>query len=114
MDQVLLSVAYIVASILFILSLRGLSSQETARKSNLLGLTGFDYASSEDVREELRHELAASKTGVASGAEFVPGRLAAMDVTRETAIYAVDPVVRRSAPLQATADGQAGATAGAA
>ncbi len=81
---------------------------------NLLGLTGFDYASSEDVRDELRRELEASKAGVTSGPGFAPGRLAAMDVTRETAIYAVDAIVRRSGPLQATADGQVGAAGGAA
>jgi NADH-quinone oxidoreductase subunit G len=76
---------------------------------NLLGLAGFDYTSSEDVRDELRQELDAGRSGVAAAANFVPGRLAAMDVTRETAIYAVDAVVRRSAPLQATVDGKAGA-----
>ncbi|MBK7903226.1 MAG: hypothetical protein IPJ97_09995 [Proteobacteria bacterium] len=42
--------------------------------------------------------------GSRSGA-FAPGRLAAMDVTREVAIYDVDAIVRRSAPLQATVDG---------
>jgi hypothetical protein len=37
-----------------------------------------------------------------------------MDVTREVAIYGVDAIVRRSAPLQATVDGQKGAVGGAA
>jgi NAD(P) transhydrogenase len=36
-----LTVAYIVASVLFILSLRGLSSQETARRGNLYGIIGM-------------------------------------------------------------------------
>jgi hypothetical protein len=35
-----------------------------------------------------------------------------MDVTRDVAIYGVDAVVRRSAPLQATADGRKGADGG--
>jgi NADH-quinone oxidoreductase subunit G len=76
---------------------------------NLLGLAGFEYASSEEVRDELRHELDTYKGGMAAAAAFAPGRLAAMDVTREVAIYGVDAIVRRSAPLQATVDGQKGA-----
>jgi NADH-quinone oxidoreductase subunit G len=79
---------------------------------NLLGLAGFDYASSEDVRDELQRELQAEQDGSAVAVAFSPGRLAAMDVTRETPIYRVDAIVRRSAPLQATADGIAGATGG--
>jgi NADH-quinone oxidoreductase subunit G len=81
---------------------------------NLLGLAGFEYVSSEEVRDELRHELDTCKDGVATAAVFVPGRLAAIDVTREVAIYGVDAIVRRSAPLQATVDGRKGAPGGAA
>jgi NADH-quinone oxidoreductase subunit G len=73
---------------------------------NLLGLAGFDYSSSEDVRDELQHELTAAKGAAATAATFAPGRLAALDATSDVGIYAVDAVVRRSAPLQATADGQ--------
>jgi NADH-quinone oxidoreductase subunit G len=81
---------------------------------NLLGLAGFEYLSSEDVRDELRRELDgfAADQGVTSG--FKPGRLAALDATREVGIYAVDAVVRRSRPLQETRDGQTGARGGAA
>jgi NADH-quinone oxidoreductase subunit G len=80
---------------------------------NLLGLAGFEYLSSEDVRDELRRELDgfAAETSVAG--DFRPGRLAALDVTREVGIYAVDAVVRRSQPLQETRDGRAGAAGGA-
>jgi NADH-quinone oxidoreductase subunit G len=74
---------------------------------NLLGLAGFEYASSEDVREELRHELRTTQGGAAAVGAFTSGRLAAMDLTRDVGIYRVDAIVRRSAPLQATADGQA-------
>jgi NADH-quinone oxidoreductase subunit G len=74
---------------------------------NLLGLPGFDYDSSEDVRDELLRELAAPAGAVAGSAPFAPGRLASIDATREVGIYRVDAVVRRSAPLQATVDGQA-------
>ena len=38
METVLLSLAYLAAAVLFILSLRGLSSQETARRGNLYGI----------------------------------------------------------------------------
>ncbi|MBW4615920.1 MAG: Re/Si-specific NAD(P)(+) transhydrogenase subunit beta [Desmonostoc vinosum HA7617-LM4] len=41
MSNNLLTVAYIVASVLFILSLGGLSNQETARKGNVYGIIGM-------------------------------------------------------------------------
>src|SRR5215831_10935295 len=41
-DAVVMSnAAYLVAGVLFILALRGLSSQETARRGNLYGITGM-------------------------------------------------------------------------
>ncbi len=46
METVLLSLAYLVAAVLFILSLRGLSSQETARRGNLYGILGMVIAMS--------------------------------------------------------------------
>jgi NADH-quinone oxidoreductase subunit G len=76
---------------------------------NLLALPGFEHASSEDVRDELRHALDTVHGAVAAVGSFTPGRLAAMDVTRDVGLYRVDAVVRRSAPLQATADGLAAA-----
>jgi NADH-quinone oxidoreductase subunit G len=74
---------------------------------NLLGLAGFEYLSSEDVRDELRRELGEYATG-GFASSFVPGRLASLDVTREVGLYEVDAVVRRSAPLQQTREGQGG------
>ncbi len=44
MPQSLPTVAYIIASVLFILSLRGLSAQETARPGNLFGTIGMILA----------------------------------------------------------------------
>jgi NADH-quinone oxidoreductase subunit G len=79
---------------------------------NLLGLPGFDYVSSEEVRDELQRELAAATGSAATAAAFVPGRLAAFDSTREVGLYAADAVVRRSAPLQATAEGKSMANQG--
>jgi NADH-quinone oxidoreductase subunit G len=72
---------------------------------NLLGLAGFEYLSSEDVRDELRRELGDYATEGGSNA-FVPGRLASLDVTREVGLYEVDAVVRRSPPLQQTREAQ--------
>jgi NADH-quinone oxidoreductase subunit G len=79
---------------------------------NLLGLAGFEYLSSEDVRDELRRELGEYATG-GFASSFVPGRLASLDVTREVGLYEVDAVVRRSAPLQQTREGQGGLQGGA-
>src|SRR5690348_13827326 len=41
MKEGLITISYIAASILFILSLGGLSQQETARRGNLYGITGM-------------------------------------------------------------------------
>ena len=43
-QDTLLTLGYIVASVLFILSLRGLSSQETAQRGNLYGMLGMALA----------------------------------------------------------------------
>ena len=43
-SQILINAAYLVAGVLFILSLRGLSSQETARRGNLYGVLGMAIA----------------------------------------------------------------------
>jgi NADH-quinone oxidoreductase subunit G len=73
--------------------------------ANLLGLPGFDYVSSEDVRDELRADLdGAAVPRPASG--FVPGRLSSVDSFSEPGIYSVDAIVRRSRPLQETRDGR--------
>ena len=44
METVLLSIAYLTSAVLFILSLRGLSSQETARRGNGYGIAGMVVA----------------------------------------------------------------------
>jgi NADH-quinone oxidoreductase subunit G len=80
---------------------------------NLLGLAGFEYNSSEEIRDELQREIAGYAGGV-QARPFAAGRLAALDATRDVGIYRVDPVVRRSAPLQDTVDGRAAVQGGAA
>ena len=44
MPEGIITVAYIVSAVLFILSLRGLSNQETARRGNLFGVAGMIIA----------------------------------------------------------------------
>ncbi|NNL99781.1 MAG: Re/Si-specific NAD(P)(+) transhydrogenase subunit beta, partial [Gammaproteobacteria bacterium] len=44
MSEGIVTVSYIGATILFILSLGGLSNQETARRGNLYGMTGMTIA----------------------------------------------------------------------
>ena len=76
--------------------------------ANLLGLDGFDYLSSEDVRNELRGELEKTRAAPVAVGAFVAGHLNGVDKVRETPIYRVDAVVRRSRPLQETHAGRAG------
>ena len=75
---------------------------------NLLGLTGFEYLSSEEVRDELQREVGEFAAGQVAST-FKAGRLAALDATREVGLYAVDAVVRRSRPLQETREALGGA-----
>ena len=44
MSANLSALAYLLASVLFIMALRGLSSPETARKGNIYGMTGMAIA----------------------------------------------------------------------
>jgi len=44
MSQTLLTVSYLAATILFVLSLGGLSSPETSRRGNLYGMIGMAIA----------------------------------------------------------------------
>jgi NADH-quinone oxidoreductase subunit G len=73
---------------------------------NLLGLPGFDYASSEEIREELRALVADAALVPAAGSRVVDGN-ARTGATIDLPMYAIDPVVRRAPALQATRDGRA-------
>ncbi|MFO1408719.1 MAG: NADH-quinone oxidoreductase subunit NuoG [Steroidobacteraceae bacterium] len=72
---------------------------------NLLGLEGFEYASSEEVRDELAAVV--GRAAPETGGPHPVGRLSAVDATHEVGIYRVDAVVRRSRPLQETPAGLA-------
>ena len=76
---------------------------------NLLNLGGFDYLSSEDVREELR-----SLCGPAGGATGYSGKhrvgtagpAAAAPTVADLSMYQVDALVRRAPSLQKTREGR--------
>ncbi len=76
---------------------------------NLLGVEGFEYESSDQVRDEampvnvgatLSNEVATTPTKP----ESVPGERSVAERIADVPIYFSDAIVRRSAPLQATRD----------
>jgi len=76
---------------------------------NLLGLPGFEYASSEEVREELRALVGdATAVPVPAGSRVVDSNARGGAVV-DLPMYAIDPVVRRAPALQATRDGRVAA-----
>ena len=80
---------------------------------NLLNLAGFDYISSEDVLSEARAVIgdpAGDNRLELTGDIQAPASLPRWWRLGEIPIYASDPLVRRSAPLQATPDAQCART----
>jgi hypothetical protein len=73
---------------------------------NLLGLSAFDYVGSEEIRDELRREIGEFSSPEPHDSDFEPDRLDAADSISDFDIYQVDPVVRRSQPLQQTRIGR--------
>jgi NADH-quinone oxidoreductase subunit G len=75
---------------------------------NLLGLSGFEHISSEEVRAEALGDAASiasrlsNATSVSPSLGAVPGRT--LERIADVPIYMADALVRRSPPLQATAD----------
>ncbi len=63
---------------------------------NLLGVDGFDYESSEQVRDELRARLVELPAGVSER----PISVLAVPALEPIGIYALDALVRRAEPLQ--------------
>ncbi|MCB1876732.1 MAG: NADH-quinone oxidoreductase subunit G [Chromatiales bacterium] len=77
---------------------------------NLLGLDGFEYESAEQVRDELKtlRESADKKPAARARPTYkLLSNGAGLQRIGDVPIYAGDPLVRRSRPLQATIDGQA-------
>ena len=73
---------------------------------NQLDLPGFDYQSSEEVRDELQAALAGKPAPAVQPGTLAAG--AAVDII-DMPMYQVDPVLRRAASLQRTLEGQAAA-----
>ncbi len=73
---------------------------------NLLDLPGFDYQSSEMVRDELRAAVAAAPR-LGYDSSFVPGAAGVVENLRDVPMYQVDPILRRAPSLQQTRTGQA-------
>lgn len=69
---------------------------------NLLDCEGFDYQSSEDVREELRRAVLAAGVEPTFASEHTIGARQGAAVTDDVPMYAVDALVRRAPALQAT------------
>lgn len=79
--------------------------------ANLLAINGFDYASSEQICEELRRQVPERLKSFKPTAWSFPATLPQEQSTglqriSELPIYAVDGLVRRAPPLQETHDGQ--------
>ena len=72
---------------------------------NLLHLNGFEYVSSEDVREELRKACGEAPTTSYSGTHRVNGAPAATPLV-ELNMYQADALVRRAPSLQKTREGR--------
>ena len=74
---------------------------------NLLGLAGFDYDSSEQVRDEIgtSAQLAGKLDNSLKGIALqTPAASAGLQRIADVPIYATDAIVRRAAPLQQTRD----------
>jgi NAD(P) transhydrogenase subunit beta len=87
MSQNLLTVAYIAASALFILSLAGLSNQETARKGNIFGISGMLIAF---VATALSSNVTAYGT---LGAVIIPGAIIGAIVASRVAMTSMPELV---------------------
>ena len=77
---------------------------------NLLGLAGFEYETSEEVRAEALGDLATLASRLdnrAASPAVVPAAGAGLQRVSDVPIYAVDSLVRRAPSLQLTADARA-------
>jgi NADH-quinone oxidoreductase subunit G len=72
---------------------------------NLLTLGGFEYQSSEEVRDELRRLCGDAAPGVYEGRHPVNGTTPSGPVV-DVNMYQVDAIVRRAPSLQRTGEGR--------
>ncbi|AEG68678.1 NADH-quinone oxidoreductase subunit NuoG [Ralstonia solanacearum] len=81
---------------------------------NLLGLSGFDYDTSETVRDEVLAKPVAGRLSNATAAQTAAPAAAAGGIERlaDVPIYHADPIVRRAGSLQLTAASRAAVRAG--
>jgi len=80
--------------------------------ANLLGLPGFDFETSEDVRAEALGDLAGiparlDNAGTATLGDLRGAPASGLQRIADVPLYMTDPLVRRSVPLQNTADAAA-------
>ncbi|MBC7984710.1 MAG: molybdopterin-dependent oxidoreductase [Candidatus Obscuribacterales bacterium] len=71
---------------------------------NLLNLTGFDYVSSDQVRDELRAAVGPLVPDNSYHAGGTVSRSGAPELVSDVPMYAVDGIVRRATALQKTAE----------
>jgi NAD(P) transhydrogenase subunit beta len=89
MSQGLVSVCYVVASVLFILSLGGLSQQETAKRGNYYGIAGITIAIAATIAGSLSLSVMSMITAMAIGGiigAFVAARVAMTEMPQLVAI----------------------------
>ncbi|CBJ42629.1 NADH-quinone oxidoreductase subunit NuoG [Ralstonia solanacearum] len=81
---------------------------------NLLGLSGFDYDTSETVRDDVLAKPVAGRLSNATAAQTAAPAAAAGGIERlaDVPIYHADPIVRRAGSLQLTAASRAAVRAG--
>jgi NADH-quinone oxidoreductase subunit G len=76
--------------------------------ANLLDLPGFEYQSSEQVRDELKAAVDAAPRASYAGS-FAAGPVPAAENLADPGMYQLDPLLRRAASLQGTRTARAGA-----
>ena len=77
---------------------------------NMLGLAGFDFETSEDVRAQALGDVAAIAARLDNGSQAAPSAPAAaagLQRIADVPIYSADSLVRRAPSLQLTADARA-------
>ena len=72
---------------------------------NLLNLTGFDYQSSEDIREELK-KLCDEHAGTGYKGSHKAAPTASGNDVLDISMYHIDALVRRAPSLQKTREGR--------